>query len=382
MKNEVAVVIVGAGPAGLATSACLNLLSISNIILERENCCASLWRHRAYDRLNLHLAKEFCHLPHMPHPPTAPTFIPRKDFIQYLEDYVSHFDVKPKYCRMVESAAFDGKAKRWCVMATNSESGVAEEYSCRFLVVATGENSKEFIPVVPGLESFNGEVLHSSKYKSGSKYSGKAVLVVGCGNSGMEIAYDLANYGAKSSIVVRSPFHVLTKEIVQLGMTLLKSSPCNMVDDLVLSLGKLHFADMTKYGIVRPSKGPFYLKETTGKSPVIDVGTLKKIESGDIQVLPELKRVDGNEAIFANGNSHRFDAIVFATGYRSTARKWLKEDDYLLNQDGMPKHDFPNHWKGKNGLYCAGFSRRGLAGLSMDAQNVANDIKMCYNNEM
>ncbi|XXG39350.1 hypothetical protein AAC387_Pa01g0337 [Persea americana] len=205
MKNEVAVVIVGAGPAGLATSACLNLLSISNIILERENCCASLWRHRAYDRLNLHLAKEFCHLPHMPHPPTAPTFIPRKDFIQYLEDYVSHFDVKPKYCRMVESAAFDGKAKRWCVMATNSESGVAEEYSCRFLVVATGENSKEFIPVVPGLESFNGEVLHSSKYKSGSKYSGKAVLVVGCGNSGMEIAYDLANYGAKSSIVVRSP---------------------------------------------------------------------------------------------------------------------------------------------------------------------------------
>lgn len=57
-----------------------------------------------------------------------------------------------------------------------------------------------------------------------------------------------------------------------------------MVDDLVLSLGKLHFADMTKYGIVRPSKGPFYLKETTGKSPVIDVSTLKKIESGDIQV--------------------------------------------------------------------------------------------------
>ena len=61
---------------------------------------------------------------------------------------------------------------------------------------------------------------------------------------------------------------------------------------------------------------------------------------------------------------------------------FVQEDDYLLNQDGMPKHDFPNHWKGKNGLYCAGLSRRGLAGLSMDAQNVANDIKMCYNNEM
>lgn len=57
-----------------------------------------------------------------------------------------------------------------------------------------------------------------------------------------------------------------------------------MVDDLVLLLSKSQFGDMTKYGIVRPSKGPFYLKETTGRSPVIDVGTLKKIRSGDIQV--------------------------------------------------------------------------------------------------
>ena len=82
---------------------------------------------------------------------------------------------------------------------------MAEEYNCRILVVATGENSEGFIPHVPGLESFNGEILHSSKYKSGSNYSGKAILVVGCGNSGMEVAYDLANYGARSSIVVRSP---------------------------------------------------------------------------------------------------------------------------------------------------------------------------------
>ncbi|KAJ8647311.1 hypothetical protein MRB53_000334 [Persea americana] len=151
-------------------------------------------------------------------------------------------------------------------------------------------------------------------------------------------------------------------------MTLLKSSPCNMVDDLVLSFSKLQFGDMTKYGIVRPSNGLFYLKETTGRSPVINVGTLKKIKSGYIQVLPELIRFDGNEAIFTNGNSHRFDAIVFATGYRSTAKKWLKS--------------FPNHWKGENGLNCAGLSRRGLAGLSMDAQNIANDIKMCCSNEM
>lgn len=66
--EEVPVVIVGAGPAGLATSACLNNLSVPNIILEREDCSASLWKKRAYDRMKLHLAKQFCELPHMPFP--------------------------------------------------------------------------------------------------------------------------------------------------------------------------------------------------------------------------------------------------------------------------------------------------------------------------
>uniref|UniRef100_A0ACD5YN54 Uncharacterized protein n=1 Tax=Avena sativa TaxID=4498 RepID=A0ACD5YN54_AVESA len=58
MEN-VAVLIVGAGPAGLATAACLTHLSIPYVIVEREDCSASLWRNRAYDRLKLHLSKEF-----------------------------------------------------------------------------------------------------------------------------------------------------------------------------------------------------------------------------------------------------------------------------------------------------------------------------------
>ncbi|KAF0909014.1 hypothetical protein E2562_030553 [Oryza meyeriana var. granulata] len=73
----------------------------------------------------------------------------------------------------------------------------------RFLAVATGENSVASIP--PGLTGFTGEAIHSSAYKSGRGYSGKSVLVVGAGNSGMEIAYDLATHGACTSIVVCSP---------------------------------------------------------------------------------------------------------------------------------------------------------------------------------
>ncbi|GFQ02365.1 probable indole-3-pyruvate monooxygenase yucca11 [Phtheirospermum japonicum] len=114
------VLIVGAGPGGLATSACLNLQNIPNIVLEREDCCASLWKKRAYDRLKLHLAKQFCELPHMPFPPNAPTYVPKRDFIQYLDDYVSHLNVTPLCHRRVVCASFDGN---WLVVAKNTIFG-------------------------------------------------------------------------------------------------------------------------------------------------------------------------------------------------------------------------------------------------------------------
>ena len=75
----------------------------------------------------------------------------------------------------------------------------------RWLVVATGENAEAVLPDIPGLKDFKGSCVHSSQYKNGSSYKGKKVLVIGSGNSGMEIALDLANNGADTSIVVRSP---------------------------------------------------------------------------------------------------------------------------------------------------------------------------------
>lgn len=198
------VLIVGAGPAGLATSACLNVMEIPNIVLEMEEGCASLWKERSYDRLRLHLAKEFCQLPHMSFPSDAPTFVSKSGFIQYLDDYVSHFKIHPFYNRLVQLASFDSCSHKWLVLAKNKFSGVIEEYVSKFLVVATGENSKGFVPTIPGLSSFDGVVMHSSQYQNGMNFEHKDVLVVGCGNSGMEIAYDLSNYDANASVVVRN----------------------------------------------------------------------------------------------------------------------------------------------------------------------------------
>ncbi|KAL5796841.1 hypothetical protein ACOSQ2_001661 [Xanthoceras sorbifolium] len=371
------VIIVGAGTSGLATAACLHQQSIPYIILEREDCFASLWKKYAYDRLHLHLVKHVCELPHMPFPPPYPRYVPKNLFIQYLDDYVSRFNISPLYGRCVELADYDEASKRWVVKARNVNSGETKEYSARFLVVASGETCDPFMPDnIDGLSSSTAEVIHSTQYKNGKPYCGKHILVVGSGNSGMEIALDLANHGAKTSIVVRSPIHILSKEILYLGTIMVRYFSRETADSVMVLLSKLVYGDLSKYGITRPKEGgPFFMKIVHGKYPILDVGTCKKIKSGEIQVLPAIESIRGKEVVFKNGKSYSFDTIIFCTGFKRSTNKWLKGDDYLLNEDGFSKQSFPNQWKGQKGLYCAGLSGRGFYGAKTDAQNIANDIK-------
>ncbi|XP_008795318.2 probable indole-3-pyruvate monooxygenase YUCCA11 [Phoenix dactylifera] len=163
-----------------------------------------------------------------------------------------------------------------------------------------------------------------------------------------------------------------------MGMVLVKYLNVRLVDTLLLMLSNLKYGDLSKYGITKPKLGPLSLKIATGRSSVIDVGTIAKIKSGEIQVVKGPSRIQGNEVLFTDDKSYQFDAIVFATGYQSKVKKWLKDDFGLVGLDGFPIAKFPNHWKGENGLYFAGFARSGLAGISMDAKNIADDINMAY----
>ncbi|CAO2148833.1 unnamed protein product [Urochloa humidicola] len=372
--EEVAVLIVGAGPAGLAAAACLRQRSIPYLVIERENCSASLWRHRAYDRVMLHLAKEFCALPHMPYPDGTPTYVPKKEFVEYLDAYTERFGIKPRYCISVESAEYDEGARQWVVTTRDTVAGMKIQFTARFLIVATGENGVGIVPKISGIDSFPGETMHSSTYRSGGGYAGKRVLVVGCSNSGMEIAYDLATHGADTSIVVRSSVHIMTKGLIRLGMTLVQYVPVTIVDFLIVTIANFTFGDLSRHGIVRPKTGPLLLKAKTGRSSVIDVGTVGLIKKGIIKVFGEISNIVGNKVDFEGGKESYFHAIVFATGYKTTVNSWLKDDKCMMNSDGHPKKGYPNHWNGENGLYRAGFARGGLAGISMDAKNIADDI--------
>lgn len=375
-------VIVGAGPSGLAAAACLKEQGVPSVVIERSNCIASLWQLKTYDRLRLHLPKKFCELPLMPFPKDYPTYPDKQQFVEYLETYAKRFRIEPIFEQSVESAEYDESVGMWRVKSVGLK-GEETEYVCRWLVVATGENAEAVLPEINGMVDFSGEVKHTSQYKSGSVYKGKKVLVVGCGNSGMEVCLDLCNHNAKPSLVVRDAVHVLPRDMLGkstfgLSMWLLKWLPMRLVDRFLLIVSWLILGNTARFGLDRPEMGPLELKNLSGKTPVLDVGALAKIKSGDIKICPSVQQIEHQSVQFVNGKIENFDAIILATGYKSNVPYWLKEKEMFSEKDGYPRRSFPNGWKGTYGLYAVGFTKRGLLGASMDAKRIAEDISKCW----
>ncbi|KAK9697711.1 hypothetical protein RND81_08G055400 [Saponaria officinalis] len=385
-------VIVGAGPSGLAVAACLKEKGIiPGLILERSECVGSLWKYRTYDRLRLHLPKQFCQLPYLKFPSHFPTYPTKQQFITYLDSYAKEFNLRPAFGWAVVRAEYDPRHGLWRVRV-QAQAGPGQkreeevEYVCQWLVVATGENAEAYVPKIVGQEEFVGHMIHSSEYRSGEEYWGKKVLVVGCGNSGMEVCLDLCNHNAFPSLVVRDSVHVLPQQIFGLSifglsMFLLKWLPIKLVDKLLLLISRLILGETAKLGLIRPAIGPLKYKNISGKTPVLDIGTLAKIKAGFIKIFPAIRKLTRYGAQFVDGRIEHFDTIILATGYKSNVPSWLKGTTMFSEKDGYPVKSFSKGWKGENGLYSVGFTKRGLLGASQDAMRVAEDIARDWNNK-
>lgn len=358
------VVIVGAGPAGLAVAACLKQAGVDFVILEKADEVAPSWR-RHYRRLHLHTVKSFSSLPFVPFPKSHPRYVPREKVVAYLDAYAERFGLEPRFGVTVQSIRREGDR-----LLVETDAGPC---SARRIVVATGNNAQPIMPDFPGIEDFKGKVLHSAAYTEAAPFAGKDVLIVGMGNTGAEIALDLAESGAVPTISVRKGVHIVPRQLfgVPIQMVGIASRPMpQALNDwmfpkiLDLALGRLE-----QYGIVRPQQGILQGIEA-GRIPVIDVGTVAAIKQGRIGIAPDIARFTEGGAEFANGVEKKFDAAIFATGYRPAY-------DAFLPAELRPDKSGVNARASELGVYLVGFYNPVtglLREIGIEAQAVARDI--------
>lgn len=366
-------IIIGAGPAGLAVAGQLAHRGLPFTVLESSEHTGFAWRNH-YDRLHLHTAKQHSALPHLPFPAHYPTYVSRLEFVDYLEQYAEHFDIKPLFNQRVTGIEriVDGQ---WQVQ-TQTDTFTASQ-----LVVATGYNQFPHKPHLPGLRDFRGIVWHSHEYRNGAAFRNENVLVVGMGNTGAELALDLLENGAKPFVSVRGPVNIVRRDMfgkpTQTTAIFLNKFP-NWFYDFVAGISqKLTVGDVSKYGLGKPKHSPTY-DCRLGKIPVIDLGTLDEIKAGNITILPGIERIQAKTVQFQDGRELPFDAIVLATGYRPGMTRVLDEKlaREILNERGYPKHLWFTE-PALQGLYFPGFSTPVtgvLYNLNIDSGKIARHI--------
>ncbi|MEZ5331435.1 MAG: NAD(P)/FAD-dependent oxidoreductase [Thermoanaerobaculia bacterium] len=363
--------VVGAGPAGLAVAACLRERGVEPVVLERGDGVGTSWRHH-YRRLHLHTVKELSGLPGLSFPAGAPRYPSRRQVIDYLDGYAAAHGIAPRFGVDVRRARPEPDGTGWLLSTSEGE------WRCRRWVVAAGYNAQPVRPTWPGQTSWSGSVEHSSTYRDGEPWRGRRVLVVGAGNSGAEIALDLCEHGAATALSLRSAQHVVPRDF--LGLPSQKTSvrmrrlPLPVRDAIARAVSRLAYGDLTRYGLRRPETGPITRILRDGKVPMLDVGTVERIRSGEIRVLAGIERFDEDNVVFTDGLRLPFDHVVLATGYRPGLDRWIEGLDGALDDQGRPS---PGNGRLAPGLWAIGYDNDPtglLRRIALEAPRLADSI--------
>ena len=255
-------IIIGAGPAGLAAAACLKQAEVETLLLERAVGVGASWRGH-YDRLHLHTDRSHSGLPGLPMPRSYPRYPARAQVVEYLEGYAEHFGLAP---RVDTTATRAVRENGYWQVGTN-----AGTYRASVLVVATGAAGAPFRPDWLGAENFGGDIRHSVEYRNPASYAGKRVLVVGFGNSGGEIALDLAEAGTSAALAVRGPVNIVPRELLGIPILnwaiVLNRLPPRLADLLTSPVIRLSIGSLPRLGLRRPAIGPFADVRERGRVP-------------------------------------------------------------------------------------------------------------------
>jgi putative flavoprotein involved in K+ transport len=366
------VIVIGAGPGGLAAAAALGSRGIPAVVLDKADDVGSAWR-RHYERLHLHTVRWTSHLPGYKFPRSYGDWVARADVVRYLEQYRRHHGIDVRTGVLVER--LDRVGDEWNVRSPQGDLNASA------VIVATGYNHTPDIPDWPGLTTFRGQLIHAADYRNAAPYAGKDVLVVGTGNTGAEIAVDLVEGGAQRvRLAVRTIPAFVRRQVGPLPNSAvsiaLRRLPPRLVDYVIAASSRLSTPDLSAHGLPRPAPGVYTRLLEDGAVPIIDVGLIDALRAGQVEVVGAVTGLDGDKVLLADGTVMAPDTVIAATGYKQ-GLEGLVGHLGVLDSRGRPAvHGGDAHAEAP-ALYFTGFTNP-LSGmfreLNIDARRIARAV--------
>lgn len=360
------VIVVGSGPAGLATAAELRRRGVGVTVLERGDRLGAAWAGR-YDGLRFNTSRWLSALPGAPFPKDFGWFPTRDQYVTYLDDYAARHgvtvrtgttvtrldpDVDPRGDRVVDphgdpdvdhdrrrarsaDSDVDPAPPGWRLSTTGDTLGA------RHVVVATGVMHTPNLPAWATGTTYRGSVVHTADYRNPRAYRGRRVLVVGAGSSGLEIARELAEGGAAAVLVaVRTPPNLLPRESgglpFDLPVPIFLGLPEPLVDAMLRQVQRKFWGDLSEHGLPPATQGAISgLRERGAGTAIVDRATVDAVRDGSIRVVAGVEALDETGARLADGGRVEVDDVVLATGF-GTGLEPVAGHLGVLGERGMP----------------------------------------------
>ena len=352
--HDPTVLVVGGAQAGLSIAARLNQLGVDTLVVEKWPRIGDSWRKR-YHSLALHNSIHVNNLPYMPFPPTWPNYIPKDMLGLWFESYAQIMEINHWTSTEFTKGEWDDAAKHWKATLKLAD-GSERLLKPRHIVFANGVSSYPLKPEIPGLEEFEGDVIHSEGFDSGAPYAGKKAIVIGTGSSGNDIALDLHSFGVDTTIVQRGSTTVVSIEpSAKLNYALydegLSVEECDLIGlaatpplvikayqlavkrmmdldkEMIEGLEKIGF----KYDIGEDGTGHQMKYRRRGGGYNLDAGSSALMIKGEIGLIQndDIESYCAKGARMKDGSIVEADVIVLSTGYYpqgELVRRALGED--------------------------------------------------------
>jgi cation diffusion facilitator CzcD-associated flavoprotein CzcO len=312
------VCIIGAGLSGIAACKVLKDHGIAFDCYEASDRIGGNWAYgnpnkmsSIYKSLFTHTSKLRTPFSDYPMPAHYPIFLHHTQMAEYLNNYVDHFSVRQDiHFTTVVVSAVPLAGRGWQITL---QDGSTHHY--RALLVANGHTWDPQWPEPPFPGHFAGDIIHSHFYQVPDPYIDKRVLVLGFGNSAMDIAVETSRVSVKTYLAVRRGFYVLPKYILGRPLDhqpLQAWLPPKLARRLLGLIIKLETGKFSQYGLPEPDH------KVLDAHPTISSDILTCITHGRVTVKPTIREFDHDSVIFTDGTREKIDSIIYCTGYKVT----------------------------------------------------------------